>query len=800
VSSPYDLVVDALRRHGSTIRNRTRGITAQCPAHDDRHPSLDVDPTITPQGDATVLLLCRSGECSTGDILGALGLRPADLYPQRQHTASLNGQRPEKQIHIYRDPDRRERYWKIRIPAQGNKKRLLWFEHRNSAGQVVRGIPDGAPRLLYGLPEMLDAIRDGRHIWVVEGESDVDRMASIGEIAVSNRDGAAGKKQHPKWTDEDTAWLKGAKRVTVIADNDESGFAHARHIVKSLTGIVESVRLVVGAVARDKADVSDHLNEGFSLDDLIVLPAAETNGHRPGPVEVQDHSEDDDDNDDGDSETPARRLRLIPANEVPMRRTRWLWNNRIPLGGLTLLAGREGLGKSTVAVELTAQVTRGEMAGEMYGTPRDVVYINSEDARDYTIVPRLVAAGADLSRVLFVNALTPDDTATSIVLPFDTDLLAAAVIERQAVMVVLDAATSVIDGKLDGDKDRQMRQALESIATKVGERTGCAVLGIVHFGKRESSDTGKLILGSIAWSQVARSTIAIAMDTDTGQLVLTGSKSNLAPMDTASLALRIDAATVETPEGPTSVGKVTWLGDTDDDARDLLDGGEGASDRSERNEARDWLRDYLGQGRCKSSEAKRAAIAAGISERTLTRARGSLKVKISAEGFPRVTYWALPARPDSQASEASRLARAGERGGPTVTTAADQHIYSGPTGGPTTGPTVSGPTERATSQASGLTAGPGSYASGDSEASSSPARDERPHCEAPKPPSSDDQWVHAHLTTQPRTIAQLAAALASSSTIIETALARLEYTNHAQCHTQPGKPDGWSLPTKQEAM
>jgi hypothetical protein len=418
-----------------------------------------------------------------------------------------------------------------------------------------------------------------------------------------------------------------------------------------------------------------------------------------------------------------RRLQPVYASEVIMRRTRWLWENRIPLGGLTLLAGREGLGKSTLAVELTAQVTRGDLMGESHGIPGVVVYIHSEDARDFTIVPRLVAAGADLTRVIFLNALNPDDTATSIVLPFDTELLAEAVMEHNAVMVVLDAATSVIDGKLDGDKDRQMRQALEAIATKVGERTGCAVLGIVHFGKRESSDTGKLILGSIAWSQVARSTLAIALDSDTGRLVLTGSKSNLAPMDTSSLALQIEPATVDTPEGPTSVGKVTWLGDTDDDARDLLDGGEGASDRSERNEARDWLRDYLGQGRVKSSDAKRAANAAGISERTLTRARGSLKVKISAEGFPRVTYWSLPAWPDSGASAATGLARTGERGGPTVSTAADQHIYSGPTSGPTGGPTGEWPDSAPTSGATGLTAGPGSYASGDSGAMRVPARE-----------------------------------------------------------------------------
>jgi energy-coupling factor transporter ATP-binding protein EcfA2 len=328
-------------------------------------------------------------------------------------------------------------------------------------------------------------------------------------------------------------------------------------------------------------------------------------------------------------EPPRRRLKVTRASEVVARRLRWLWDLRIVLGGLTLLAGREGLGKSTVAVWLAALVTRGQLDGELKGQPRTVIYCNSEDARDYTIRPRLEAAGADLDRVIFVDAVMPgeegEEHTESIILPRDALLLAELARDEDAAMVILDAATSVIDQKLDGDKDRQMRQGLEAIGRVVGEGSGSAVLGIVHFGKRDSNDTGKLILGSIAWSQVARSVLAVAQDEENSSLVISRTKGNLG-LEPPSLAVQIVSATVPTPEGDTYVGRVELIGETDQDARALLAASEvDPEDRTDRDTAAEWLRGYLvdNGGQAKASEVVRAAAAAEVpgGQRTLQRAR-----------------------------------------------------------------------------------------------------------------------------------------------------------------------------------
>ena len=93
------------------------------------------------------------------------------------------------------------------------------------------------------------------------------------------------------------------------------------------------------------------------------------------------------------------RLRITPVSKIPVKATEWLWDQRIPLGALTLLPGREGTGKSTFGAWLAARVTKGELPGVYEGIPKSVFYVATEDDWSRTIAPRLRAAGADLERV-----------------------------------------------------------------------------------------------------------------------------------------------------------------------------------------------------------------------------------------------------------------------------------------------------------------------------------------------------------------------------------------------------------------
>lgn len=598
----------ALDAHGVALKSHSDGsLRGRCPIHQGQTTtSLSVRHHVPRGSDRGRAQLRCFGGCDELDVLDLIGLGLGDLYddPPPKTPGSVTRE------HVYLGPG---------LDLVGVVRRTEPKSFRpatpTATGWQAKS-SDELKRLPYRLPAVVAAVANGEPVYVVEGEKDADALAAVGVTATCNAGGAG------KWTADHAHWLKGAD-VVVWRDRDDPGRKHADAVVASLAGVASSVRVVEAAEGKDAAD---HLAAGRQLDEAVTVDV------------------------DGGQLVPARRLKVTKASEVVMRRLRWLWPLRIVLGGLTLLAGREGIGKSTVAAWLCAAVTRGELEGELHGQPRTVIYVNSEDARDYTIVPRLRAAGADLERVIFVDAVMPgDEGESSIVLPGDVDLLAEVVAENGAALVVLDAATSTIDSRLDGDRDRQMRQGLEAIGRGIGERCNCAVLGIVHFGKRESSDTGKLILGSIAWSQVARSVIAVALDEDSGNLVVSRTKGNLG-MEPPSLSARIVAAAIETEDGPTSVGRIEWLGETDRDARDLLGNAE-AEVRSELDEAREWLLEYLlGKGgSAPAGEVIRDGKRDGIAERTLQRARK--KAGIGSRKAPTGWVWDLPeqgANPDGE--------------------------------------------------------------------------------------------------------------------------------------------------------
>lgn len=319
------------------------------------------------------------------------------------------------------------------------------------------------------------------------------------------------------------------------------------------------------------------------------------------------------------------------------QRVRWVMEDWIPAGSLVLLAGREGLGKSTIAAALCAQITRGTLDGELRGVPRNVLYVHTEDSREFTVAPRLLAAGADMDRVLFVDVQTETTDTGTLILPLDTFALEEVIAQHDIAFVVLDAATSSMSTDLSGKDDRAVRQYLEPLSQLAGRR-GCVVFGLCHFGKRDGADTGKLILGSIAWSQVARSVLSVARDEDTGRLIVTNTKGNLAPR-IRSMEAEIVSTPVDTDDGPTEVGALRWLGETSRDARELL--GERDGDADERDEITAVIRDYLTEcgGSAPAADVLKVARAAGLNENVVKKSRKKAGIRTERRGFGKGASW-----------------------------------------------------------------------------------------------------------------------------------------------------------------
>jgi hypothetical protein len=214
----------------------------------------------------------------------------------------------------------------------------------------------------------------------------------------------------------------------------------------------------------------------------------------------------------GASTDPQRELEVVRASEIGMEATCWLWEDDdgqwLPTGAVALIAGREGVGKSTVEADLVARITNGTLPGEYFGHPKAVIVVATEDSWKQTINPRLVAAGADLSLVLQVNARTAEGMDT-LQLPEDIERVRHIVEVYDVALIVLDPLMSALSKKLDTHKDAEVRRGLEPL-NRLAHTANLAVIGLIHENKSSASDLLSRIMGSRAFTAVVRAVLYAA--------------------------------------------------------------------------------------------------------------------------------------------------------------------------------------------------------------------------------------------------------------------------------------------------
>jgi len=351
--------------------------------------------------------------------------------------------------------------------------------------------------------------------------------------------------------------------------------------------------------------------------------------------------------DEDDNDVVGRHVELTPASAIKPRLVTWLWDGRVAVGTLALLAGRESVGKSTLAYWLAAQVTRGTLPGELFGQPKAVLICATEDSWAHVIVPRLMAADADLERVFRVEVATIDDLRMELSLPHDLADLERAALEADAGLLLLDPLMSRLSSKLDTHRDADVRRALEPLV-HLADRTGMATVGLIHHNKGSSTDPLQLIMGSRAFTAVARSVHTVVPDPDdeTGQRRLFGTPmNNMGRTDDPTLSFTVETALIPTEDGDAPIGRIVWGEERAEGISETMRRAAEPDDiRTAVAEAADWLSDYVtvNGGVVPSGDAKKAGKAAGHSDNTLQRARRKLGYWVQSSGFPRVTYWGDP--------------------------------------------------------------------------------------------------------------------------------------------------------------
>lgn len=335
---------------------------------------------------------------------------------------------------------------------------------------------------------------------------------------------------------------------------------------------------------------------------------------------------------------------LVNGADLRPQPIRWLWFLWLALGKLHILAGAPGQGKTTICSSFSSTVTAGGCWPD--GTPCEpgnVLIWSGEDDPADTLLPRLLAMGADPARVFFVNGARIDGKTV----PFDpardmVQLTAAATRIGGIKLLMVDPVVTAVTG--DSHKNTEVRRGLQPLVD-LAAHLDCAVVGISHFSKGSGDrDPTERVVGSVAFGAVARVVLVAAKtkaEDGEERRVLARSKSNIGP-DSGGFNYQIDQVEVDGHPG-VNASRITWGAAVDGTARELLtDHDSDNGEKSARESAEDWLRELLADAPVPSNTVKTEAKDAGFSWATVRRASDSIGVVRRKGGMDSGWYWSCP--------------------------------------------------------------------------------------------------------------------------------------------------------------
>lgn len=676
MNGPVEKVLAALSEHGLQARKAGAGWSCRCPAHEDGNPSL----SIRTGRYGRALVHCHAG-CTADAVCGSIGLRLGDLFnhDENQRTgrtaecgasvtaratarkAARNAGSGDGDAEVFPTASDAVADWEMKL-GRHSVSHQYYNADGDLVGQVVRwNTPEGKvirpvslnaagtgwvkrgmlePRPLHALPELL-ALPKASRIYVTEGEKAADAARSIGLSATTSPHGSESASK------ADWSTLSGCE-VVVLPDHDSAGEKYAadvaRLVMASGAKAVRIVRLVELWAGMPKGGDMADLVENRGGDGATIKAELET------LIEKTRESIPEQRPIDG---APV----IVRLSEVRPEPVSWLWPGRIALGKLTLIAGDPGLGKSFLTLDMAARVSRGRAWPDDPGVeilPGGVVLLSAEDGVADTIRPRLDSAGADISRIVALEAIQSvggNGLESARMFDLSRDLPALELAIRSVGgcrLVVIDPVTAYLGG-VDSHKNADIRGLLAPLSA-IAERHRVAIVAVTHLNKSGGGPAIYRTMGSLAFAAAARAAWAVTKDKDDPRRrLLLPIKNNLAP-DTGGLAYRIEA------RGINGCPVVVWEPDavqlSADDA--LAVHHEDAGERTERDDAAEWLAAQLAHGSRPARDMERDAKDAGYSLATIRRAKAAIGVKSIKSAFGGHWEWGLP-DPSQDAQQSAKM-------------------------------------------------------------------------------------------------------------------------------------------------
>ena len=490
----------------------------------------------------------------------------------------------------------------------------------------------------YRLPELL-AVPAAEPVWICEGEKDADNVAALGLIATTNPGGAK------VWQAELSQWFKDKQLVYILEDNDEPGRGHSRKILAALSGVVPNIATISFLELPEKGDVSDWLAAGGNKQ--LLLARAEQ------------------------ALKQSKELHAYIATDlsrVQPRAIRWLWPKHLARGALELLAGLPTVGKSQIQCQYVACATTGRdwPNGAPGIIPCRVIMLTAEDNTDDTLVPRLIAAGADLTRIKELKAIRRNGKEELFLLGEDLAVLEQMIHDWGDVgLVTIDPITAYMGHAKHFDSHRatDVRSQLSPLKT-LAERTGVAISAVTHPPKNVGQRALDHFIGSQAFIAAARlghlCIEEMAEDAEggrqlSGRYLFTDAKPSIkARQPTLTYRIGVVETAYTDPDSglPIEAPVIRWEGESDLSADEAITASRPSKGRGPG--ARDFLLDILAGGPVLQKTVIERGANRGLSYDQLWRAKKTLGVEdFRGKGVKAgPSHWALPQHVPADAEKA----------------------------------------------------------------------------------------------------------------------------------------------------
>lgn len=440
--------------------------------------------------------------------------------------------------HIYKNADGSIFGKKVVNKFSDGSKNAIWFlfNPETKCFHTTAGL-SGAIAPLYNA-DALHHNKDNTEcpIMIVEGEKDVETLATMEILATSLPNGGQSKQWHDELYNDG---LQGHD-IIILTDHDKTGETYGETVAKNVSKIAKSVKIVPAKTIWNecpkKGDISD-IVQALGQDKTIEL-LLDAIRKAVYYVDISDFEEIIKDNSEAFQKKPLK-YQFITLSNVQEKPIDFVWYPYIPIGEITIMFAAGGTGKSFLTCGIAADISAGRSlpVSNCEPTniePENVLFISAEDSAS-VLKQRIFTAGGNISRCYCV---APPDTPEELEkyrpfeLPADAhdtvhiEAFEQLIRDTKAKLVIIDPWAAYIGKDTDMNRANSIR-AITAVLVVIAKKMDCAMLVIAHVNKKAQADNANdAVSGSADLINSSRSALAVRTFGDSDGRVMVHTKCN----------------------------------------------------------------------------------------------------------------------------------------------------------------------------------------------------------------------------------------------------------------------------------